>query len=319
MNALDWTLFALTQIPLFVAFASLPRMLRNVRRVRVVTHALFPLSQAAFIGLQMAYALDARDWPYVAALAVCSLICAGIDVLLVRHLVASEQRDMQDNRVRLLDVQTEAQRRRMREFRAETQSVHTDYARFVERLDQIDTDLRNGASEQAVERSIQSASNAFCPHTARMCENLAVDALLAMKMHDAQRRGIDVQCDVRVSHHTPLSDVELCAVFANLCDNAIHACVRIREHGGGGGSGSAWICIRARADARQCVVNVTNAYRADAADDGGPHCAEHVGFGDTTIPEHGWGLSILESIAAQHGGECTSMPCDGYWLAVFRA
>ena len=162
MNALDWTLFALTQIPLFVALASLPRMLRNVRRVRVVTHALFPLSQAAFIGLQMAYALDARDWPYVAALAVCSLICAGIDVLLVRHLVASEQRDMQDNRVRLLDVQTEAQRRRMREFRAETQSVHADYTRFVERLDQIDTDLRNGASEQAVERSIQSASNAFC-------------------------------------------------------------------------------------------------------------------------------------------------------------
>ena len=113
---------------------------------------------------------------YVAALAVCSLICAGIDVLLVRHLVASEQRDMQDNRVRLLDVQTEAQRRRMREFRAETQSVHADYARFVERLDQIDTDLRNGASEQTVERSIQSASSAFCSHTVRMCENLAVDA-----------------------------------------------------------------------------------------------------------------------------------------------
>ena len=316
MNALDWTLFALTQIPLFVALASLPRMLRNVRRVRVVTHALFPLSQAAFIGLQMAYALDARDWPYVAALAVCSLICAGIDVLLVRHLVASEQRDMQDNRVRLLDVQTEAQRRRMREFRAETQSVHADYARFVERLDQIDTDLRNGASEQAVEKSIQSASNAFCAHTARMCENLAVDALLAMKTQDARRQGIDVQCDVRVSQRTPLSDVELCAVFANLCDNAIHACVQMGEHGG---RGNAWMRVRARADARQCVVNVTNAYRADASDNGVPHRAEHVSFGDATIPEHGWGLSILESIAAQHGGECTSIPCGEYWLAVFRA
>lgn len=316
MNALDWTLFALTQIPLFVALASLPRMLRNVRRVRVVTHALFPLSQAAFIGLQMAYALDARDWPYVAALAVCSLICAGIDVLLVRHLVASEQRDMQDNRVRLLDVQTEAQRRRMREFRAETQSVHADYARFVERLDQIDTDLRNGASEQTVERSIQSASSAFCSHTVRMCENLAVDALLAMKTQDARRQGIDVQCDVRVSQHTPLSDVELCAVFANLCDNAIHACVQMP--GLGGGDRDAWMCVRARADARQCVVNVTNAYRADAADDGGPHRAEYVDFGDASIPKHGWGLSILESIAAQHGGECTSMPCGGYWLAMFR-
>lgn len=316
MNALDWTLFALTQIPLFVALASLPRMLRNVRRVRVVTHALFPLSQAAFIGLQMAYALDARDWPYVAALAVCSLICAGIDVLLVRHLVASEQRDMQDNRVRLLDVQTEAQRRRMREFRAETQSVHADYARFVERLDQIDTDLCNGASEQAVEKSIQSASNAFCAHTARMCENLAVDALLAMKTQDARRQGIDVQCDVRVSQRTPLSDVELCAVFANLCDNAIHACVQMGEHGG---RGNAWMRVRARADARQCVVNVTNAYRADASDNGVPRRAEHVSFGDATIPEHGWGLSILESIAAQHGGECTSIPCGEYWLAVFRA
>ena len=315
MNALDWTLFALTQIPLFVALASLPRMLRNVRRVRVVTHALFPLSQAAFIGLQMAYALDARDWPYVAALAVCSLICAGIDVLLVRHLVASEQRDMQDNRVRLLDVQTEAQRRRMREFRAETQSVHADYARFVERLDQIDTDLCNGASEQAVEKSIQSASNAFCAHTARMCENLAVDALLAMKTQDARRQGIDVQCDVRVSQRTPLSDVELCAVFANLCDNAIHACVQMGEHGG---RGNAWMRVRARADARQCVVNVTNAYRADASDNGVPHRAEHVSFGDATIPEHGWGLSILESIAAQHGGECTSIPCGEYWLAMFR-
>ena len=150
-----------------------------------------------------------------------------------------------------------------------------------------------------------------------MCENLAVDALLAMKTQDARRQGIDVQCDVRVSQHTPLSDVELCAVFANLCDNAIHACVRIRESDNG--SGNAWIRIRARADARQCVVNVTNAYRADAKDDSGLHHVEHVGFGDTTIPEHGWGLSILESIAAQHGGECTSVPCGEYWLAMFRA
>lgn len=36
-----------------------------------------------------------------------------------------------------------------------------------------------------------------------------------------------------------------------------------------------------------------------------------------TIPEHGWGLQILDSIAARHGGTFSSAYVRDRWLALF--
>lgn len=333
VSVLDGALLALTQFPLIVAAVALPRILQTTHRKRIVLHALFPLSQVAFIGLQMLYAIHNDDWTYAAMLVCCSFICAIIGTTLVRHLVAAQQREEETNRVRLLEVQTEAQRRRMEELHQESIGVRDDYRRFLARLDRLDDDLRRGSDEHHAQIAIHDAADALCAHTTRFCDNLAVDALLSMKMQEAQRNGIDLHCDTQVGKVTPLSDVELCAVFANLCDNALHACQGIHADEAGGatdGNGMGgdacstaverpWIRVRARIDMSHCMVSVTNPCATSP-----PRRFHHGGRFDSrgrfrrlTIPEHGWGLQILESIAARHGGTFSSARVHDRWLALF--
>lgn len=365
MSVLDGALLALTQFPLIVAAVALPRILQTTHRKRIVLHALFPLSQAAFIGLQMLYAIHNDDWTYAAVLVCCSFICAIIGTTLVRHLVAAQMREEETNRVRLLEVQTEAQRRRMEELRQESIGVRDDYRRFLARLDRLDDDLRRGSDEHHAQIAIHDAADALCAHTTRFCDNLAVDALLSMKMQEAQRNGIDLHCDAQVGKVTPLSDVELCAVFANLCDNALHACERIGTAGADESAGTCesdcaaegcgaydasaaestvnseaaegtinakaadvrrpWIRVRARIDESHCIVNVTNSCamgtRGRFHQGGHFHLGERFDSGGRfrrrSIPEHGWGLQILDSIAAKHGGTFSSARVRDRWLALF--
>lgn len=276
MNLLDGALLALTQFPLLVSIGALPRILQAAPRKRIVLHALFPLSQTMFIGLQMLYAVRNADWTYAAMLVCCSFICAVIGTTLVRHLVAADHREEETNRVQLLEVQTAAQRRRLKELQQESIGVRDDYRRFLRKLDDLDRTLRDGSSANQMEHSIQDASDVLCAHTTRICDNLVVDALLSMKAQEARCDGVDFHCAVQVGKVTPLSDVELCAVFANLCDNALHACERMGADGGQRGSGMdgaanikdgadgtvnaerRWIRVRARIDESHCMVSVTN-------------------------------------------------------------
>ncbi|PAU67835.1 ATPase [Bifidobacterium italicum] len=333
-HVVNCIVIALALTPLIVvALIALPRMLQDVQSIRRILHALFPLTQAAFISVQLYYALTTGDWAYAAVLICCSLACALIDMTLVKHLIASEQRDQQNDRLHLLDLQTEAQRQRMRELDKDTEGMRDDYRRFLRKLDDLEQMLQHGSAASQMEHSVQDAADALCAHTTRFCDNLAVDALLSMKMQEAQRNGIDLHCDAQVGKVTPLSDVELCAVFANLCDNALHACQGIHADEAGGATdgngmdGDAcsaaverpWIRVRARIDMSHCMVSVTNPCATSP-----PRRFHHGGRFDSrgrfrrlTIPEHGWGLQILESIAAHHGGTFSSARVHDRWLALF--
>ena len=366
-HAVGCIVIALALTPLIVvALITLPRMLQDVRGVRRILHALFSLTQAAFIGVQLYYALATGDWVYVAVLICCSLVCALIDMALVKHLIASEQRDQQNDRLHLLNLQTEAQRQRMRELDEDTEGMRDDYRRFLHKLDDLERMLRHGSGASQMEHGVQDAADALCAHTARICDNLVVDALLSMKMQEARRTGVDFHCDVQVSSSTPLSDVELCAVFANLCDNALHACERIGTAGADESAGTGesdcaaegcgaydesaaestvnaeaaegainaeaadvrrpWIRVRARIDESHCIVNVTNSCamgtRGRFHQGGRFHLRERFDSGGRfrrrSIPEHGWGLQILDSIAAKHGGTFSSARVRDCWLALFN-
>lgn len=294
-----------------VSFAALPHMLRGMPRTHIVLHSLFPLSQAAFIGVQLYYALRTRDLPYTIVLVCCSPMCAGIDVLLVKHLIAAEQRDREHDRLRLLELQAEAQRRRMQDFDDASTHLRDDYHDFLNKLDDLDCTLREGAPLDQVERDVHNASDAFGTYAPQLCGNLVADALLSMKMREAHHNGIRFDCEVSVEQQTPLSDVELCAVFANMCDNALHACEALRAAGD-----APWVRVRARIDARHCLVEVSNAYTGMGSRHGSSHrrppADEH-----PDLREHGWGCSILESIAARHGGIFVSAPSRDRWAARF--
>jgi len=88
-----------------------------------------------------------------------------------------------------------------------------------------------------------------------------------------------------IPEELPVPGVELYAVFANVLDNAIKAC--------GGTPDTCFIDLKAHMAGGFFVFKAVNsaatAFRKPRSRD--------------RLSEHGWGLSILQEIAARHGGE----------------
>ena len=54
--------------------------------------------------------------------------------------------------------------------------------------------------------------------------NAVLDILLTNKLGIASQKGIRVDCTVKIPGSSIIDDIDLCIVFSNAVDNAIHAC-----------------------------------------------------------------------------------------------
>lgn len=59
--------------------------------------------------------------------------------------------------------------------------------------------------------------------------NVMADAILNSKLSVAKRENIKLSVKAHIPEHTPMTDVELCAVLGNLLDNAMEACRKLPE------------------------------------------------------------------------------------------
>lgn len=61
--------------------------------------------------------------------------------------------------------------------------------------------------------------------------NRAMDALLCQKRKQAEEKGIDWECDVRIPKQCRVNEFDFCVLFGNLLDNALEACGRLQDKG----------------------------------------------------------------------------------------
>ena len=120
-----------------------------------------------------------------------------------------------------------------------------------------------------------------------LCENRALDTLVALKARECEEAGIELACTLDVPEEVALSDLELCSIFSNVLDNAIAAAREVPE-------GERRVQVAAAVRAGMLVVEARNTCAPDAA----PRAAAR-GVAD----EHGWGLRILSELARSHGGK----------------
>lgn len=122
----------------------------------------------------------------------------------------------------------------------------------------------------------------------RFCDNPTVNAVLASKAALMEEKAIHGDIAVALPSSLPLSDTDLCALFANALDNAIEACERLEE------PGERLIRVRARADRGFLMAQITN--RMDRAS---PASLETT---KADKAHHGYGLSILRELTERAGG-----------------
>lgn len=59
--------------------------------------------------------------------------------------------------------------------------------------------------------------------------NTVLDAILSMKMEEAENKGITFKTNLQIPSKLPIDSSDICAIFGNALDNAIEACVKVSD------------------------------------------------------------------------------------------
>lgn len=285
-------------------------------------YLLFPISQLAIAGFLLVYVavFQLPLWLF-AAIAASAALCAPADLMLFKALRETEEAELAQTRTSLLEEQVEAQRQYIPRLSAELARAHDVRAELLAQLEEADALLARRQGEQASAELTQAVS-ALDPADPPLCAHRAVDALVSLKAHACEEAGIRATFELDVPSTVPVPSVDLCAVFSNLLDNALHACEKVEQP-------RRRLHLKARVVSGYLVVEAENSCLPDP---GGPQHqhqqlapripASEQPLAPTTperrpargLAEHGWGLSILESLATRHEGSLSIEQSGG----VFR-
>lgn len=271
---------------------ALVRGRRDMPLSRRLINALFPLSQMCVVAFLFYYAIvyDLPLWVFAATVAA-GVVCCPVDAILFKALREAEEKDLVQERVRLLEEQLSAQegyRERLESDMAEARRIRSD---LVAELEHVDACLERQEAMQASE-GLQRAVDLMGSSSYCYCEHRAVDALVTMKAKACEEAGVRATVLLDVPEDVPLSSVELCAVFSNLLDNALHACERLPE-------AERFVDLRSSVQGAYLAVDMRNSC---AKEDAAGARAPRGGRAGRGLAEHGWGLQIVQGVAERHGG-----------------
>lgn len=281
-------------LSLTVSACYLWRLLRDMPLSRRLVNLLMPASQIVLVACAYALRPYFAAWNVVALLAALTgMVCAGLNPLFFRSLLAAERADVEAERADLLESQVAAQEHYallMRRTQGEAERVREELDRELAGVEEA---LVAGDAESA-RAHLEGAVGAMRPPAAPYCAHPVVAAILSAKAAWCAESGCGFDADVTVPDSLPTPDAELCALFANALDNAVNACSALDP-------GAGWIRVRARPTRGYFLLEVENscARGTGGATDGDGRETRPRGRG---LPEHGLGLSIMREIVARHEG-----------------
>lgn len=122
--------------------------------------------------------------------------------------------------------------------------------------------------------------------TVRYCESTALNSILTFYLGLAKEADCSVQAKFQLSSALPVKDMELCMVFANAIENAIHACQKIPDFS------KRKIRITCF-DSPQFVLEVANTYAEDIR-------LDESGVPISTEKDHGYGTQSILAFAEKY-------------------
>ena len=298
--------FVATQVMVWLGMRDMP-IKRRLANMLYPTSQLFLLLFA--IGGSCLFSLSTM---FIVLAGLFGLVGVIYDIDLFKVLIVSERKDMAIARSHQLEQQLAAQERRAEELTQEIVRARTIQKAMFDQLRQLKRHLADN-DPQAARDLIAQVTQSLSPHEVRLCDNPAVDALLASKASQCAELGVPFATNVVVPVQTSIPDAELCAVFSNLIDNAMNASKELVEGEQACADKNAqepFIEVDALIAAGYLSVRVRNA------------CLEHRSRPHHTHKQphsindmHGWGKSIVALIAHRHNGSFTCVAENGVHLA----
>lgn len=164
------------------------------------------------------------------------LLIANASMLVVLMLVVYAIYSMCKDKAEILSLQVESQRlqsereaaelveENLKDLRCIRHDLKNQYA-YCQIL------LESGRYDEALGYFRQLSENLPAQLNYVDCGNYSMNTILNMEIAKAKREHITVEHQLVVPPVLPFNDDDLCAILANLMDNAIEECIRLRKKG----------------------------------------------------------------------------------------
>lgn len=154
--------------------------------------------------------------------------------------------------------------------------------------------LEDSQSAKALDYVNQLEASPAFAGSRRLCAHEAANAVLAAKLEEMERLGLQPDIQAALPEQLSISDVDLCALLGNALDNAMEAAVKARNK---------QISLRCRVEKGVLMLKVSNALTGEEKDDLRSTKADRA--------RHGFGLPGMREIAGRYGGSLEAGPRDG--------
>ena len=142
-------------------------------------------------------------------------------------------------------------------------------------------------------QKLQTDGQAIAP--LQYSNNMMIDYLIMSFSRKAEQKQISLQTDIAVLPDLDISDSDLCSLLNNILQNAIDACLKIKD------VEKRWIRLEIRADENKVFFTCVNSCDGYFIQDNGRYL--------TTKQDdnsHGYGLSIISGLCNRNGGAMAS-------------
>ena len=147
-------------------------------------------------------------------------------------------------------------------------------------------------------QTAQSDIDAITP--IRFCENETINLILGTFASKTKQLEINFSVDAKLSDSPDLSDTELCSLFSNALENAIHACQDIPE------SSQRYIKLRVFSKNNKLCIDIRNTYYEE------PIFYENLPV--SKEQDHGVGTKSMVRIVEKHHGIYQFSVKDGWFV-----
>lgn len=250
---------------------------------------IFVISQALMVclTLELMYAAGVNNYVFSIRLLLQVLVCMIADFFILRAVRNLDKVHILEKNVLMVENQLNVQLNYYQNLMSSierTNKIRHDVKNQVQTAYEL---IANGQMMDAISNLevIEQRLNESC---VSYCANPIVEATMTDKARACEEAGIVLKTDLQMGRESAVSGVDLCAIFANLMDNAIAACEKITE-------GQRRIEINAHQKANWLYISCNNT----ATEPIKKISKKQVEL----LPEHGLGLSILNDIASRYDGK----------------
>ncbi len=156
-------------------------------------------------------------------------------------------------------------------------------------------DQRGLNGRQQFGRAIEDAA------VSEYCGNYTVNLILSAYIAKAEHEKINVETQIDLPENSPVSDMDLCVIFANALENATNACKKLTN------DEDRRLNILCKNKDGKLFIQITNTY------DGLVNFVDHMPV--RAIEDHGLGIKSIAAVAEKYGGLCSFEAADGMFCA----